>query len=177
MRRTGRCLPSTSKILLLIWSTVRPSLAGETIIVDHRRLPRRGALQARHYRCVPRLVDRESTPSLRFFIADSQYYKVARGDDIIPIVGEWYQNATASVDIVSESHTFWWDLVKGHVDSNTINYNQTLHADFASYTEPSKTTATFKIPSQSKELAPVPKPSRFSDWYYLYAGVKLVEQK
>ncbi|KAI9637900.1 inorganic pyrophosphatase [Dioszegia hungarica] len=102
------------------------------------------------------------------------YYKVARGDDVIPIVGEWYQDAKNATAVVAESHTFWWDLVKGNVDTNTINYNQTSYADFKGYADPSKATATFKIPSKSNVLPAEPKPSRFSDWYYLYAGAKLV---
>jgi inorganic pyrophosphatase len=67
--------------------------------------------------------------------------------------------------------------VKGHIDSNTINFNQTTHSDFIGYTEPSKTTATFDIPSKSNVLPDEPKPSKFNDWYYLYAGAKLVEQE
>lgn len=103
------------------------------------------------------------------------YYKVARGDDIIPIVGGGYQNSTFARDVVNESHGFWRDLVMGQVDSNAINFNQTSRPDVSqSFVQSSSATKTFDIPSESKELPAQPKPSKYNDWYYLAINLSLI---
>lgn len=107
--------------------------------------------------------------------AHKQYYKVARGDGVIPIVGGWYQNSTFTEQIIEESHGYWTDLVKGQVDSNSINYNQTSHPEFdASYVEPSATVQQFEVP-EANELPAERKPSKYDHWYYLLAGAELIE--
>jgi len=104
------------------------------------------------------------------------YYKVARGDEPIPIVGHWYQNASFTEHTIEESHSFWSDLVNGKVDSNTINYNQTSQASIqGSYIASSAATESFDIPTESNELPAQPKPSQFDQWYYLAGDVKLIE--
>lgn len=59
-----------------------------------------------------------------------QIYKVARGDDVIPIVGETYQNVSYTEYTVAESHKFWRDLVADKVDRNEININQVCRLVF-----------------------------------------------
>jgi inorganic pyrophosphatase len=104
------------------------------------------------------------------------YYKVARGDEPIPIVGHWYQNASFTEHTVEESHGFWSDLVNGKVDSNSINYNQTSQSNIqGSHIASSTATESFDIPTESNELPAQPKPSQFDQWYYLAGGVKLIE--
>lgn len=106
---------------------------------------------------------------------EEQYYKVARGDDVIPIVGGWYQNATFTEQIIDESHGYWLDLVEGLVDSNSINYNQTSHPELsASYIDPSATVENFDIP-EANELPGEPKPIKYDQWYYLLGGAELIE--
>lgn len=148
-----------------------------------RRLQRRRAIPARHHRRLQKLVDCKRLPPLTHQLlpssasawAHAQYYKVARGDEVIPIVGGWYQNSSFTEQIVEESHGYWRDLVNGQVDSNSINYNQTLHPDFAaSYVDPAATVQRFEIP-EANELPAEPKPSRFNQWYYLLAGAELIE--
>jgi inorganic pyrophosphatase len=105
-----------------------------------------------------------------------QYYKIARGDEPIPIVGHWYQNATSTEHTIEESHGFWSDLVNGKVDSNSINYNQTRRSDVkGSYIASADATQSFDIPAESKELPAQPKPSKYDQWYYLAGDVKLIE--
>lgn len=104
------------------------------------------------------------------------YYKVARGDEPIPIVGHWYQNASFTEHTIEESHGYWSDLVTGKVDSNSINYDQTSRSDANnSCIAFSEATRSFGIPAESKELPAQPKPSRYDEWYYLAGGVKLIE--
>src|SRR3546814_9262476 len=52
-------------------------------------------------------------------------YKVARGDEVIPIIGESYQNVSFIEHVLEESHGFWKDLVTGKEDPGSINFNQT----------------------------------------------------
>lgn len=105
-----------------------------------------------------------------------QYYKIARGDEPIPIVGHWYQNASFTEQIISESHGYWSDLIEGKVDSNEINYNQTSQPRIeGSYIDATRTTETFQLPAESRELPAEPKPTEYDQWYYLAGGVKLIE--
>lgn len=106
----------------------------------------------------------------------TQYYKIARGDEPIPIVGHWYQNATFTEHTIEESHGFWSDLVNGQVDSNSINFNQTSQSKIKeSFIASADATQSFDIPSDSKELPAQPKPSEYDQWYYLAGDVKLIE--
>jgi inorganic pyrophosphatase len=105
------------------------------------------------------------------------YYKVARGDAVIPIVGGTYQNASQMVAVVQESHGWWAELVRGEaVDSNEINYNQTSNTSAGkSYVESGKATGTFGIPRKADIKAPAEKPAKYDKWYYLTTKNELVE--
>lgn len=95
-------------------------------------------------------------------------YKVARGDEIIPIVGQTYQNAAYAQRIVAESHGFWKELIRGEVDTNEINYNQTFTPEVeSSYIPASQTTEQFDLPAEANVLEPAPKPEWATEWSYL----------
>ncbi|KAJ0424266.1 inorganic pyrophosphatase [Aspergillus carlsbadensis] len=104
------------------------------------------------------------------------YYKVARGDDVIPIVGDSYVNSTFATAVVEQSHGYWLDLIKGEVDSNEINYNQTSRPSIkGSYV--SKCEATdLGIPSESDEKPASEKLKRFEQWFYLDEDFQLIEE-
>ncbi|KAL2796002.1 inorganic pyrophosphatase [Aspergillus keveii] len=104
------------------------------------------------------------------------YYKVARGDDVIPIVGESYVNSTFATAVVEQSHGYWLDLIKGEVDSNEINYNQTSRPDIkGSYVSKCKAT-DFGIPDESDEKPAAEKLKRFEQWFYLDEDFQLIEE-
>jgi inorganic pyrophosphatase len=100
------------------------------------------------------------------------YYKLARGDSILPIVGEYYQSAEFCTEVIAESHGFWEELVAGTVDSNEINYNQTTLPELESY---ANDTAALDIPSESDIQLPASKPIRFNDWFYTRQETTLIE--
>ncbi|KLU86875.1 hypothetical protein MAPG_05882 [Magnaporthiopsis poae ATCC 64411] len=96
------------------------------------------------------------------------YYKVARGDGVIPIVGETYQNVTMMRDVLEKSHKSWLELIRGEVDSNKINYNQTSRSDIArSYISKDQTTRALGIPAKSDIKPAATKPGVYEQWYYL----------
>jgi inorganic pyrophosphatase len=103
------------------------------------------------------------------------YYKIARGDEIIPIVGETYQNVSFVEHVIEESHGFWNDLVQGKEDSNEINYNQTSQTDLKSYVGCKDATKKFKLPKKSKIETAAKKPEKYDSWYYLNAERELIE--
>ncbi|RYP47212.1 hypothetical protein DL768_006688 [Monosporascus sp. mg162] len=103
------------------------------------------------------------------------YYKVARGDGVLPIVGDAYQDAAFMQGTIEESHGFWQELVRGEVDSNEINYNQTSIKGLGSYISKHDTTAAFDIPSRSSILPLTPKPDQYDRWYYLDEDFNLIE--
>ncbi|KAL2830849.1 inorganic pyrophosphatase [Aspergillus cavernicola] len=105
------------------------------------------------------------------------YYKVARGDDVIPIVGNSYRNSTFATAVVEQSHGYWLDLVKGNVDSNEINYNQTSRPDIKhSFVSKRKATYQFDLPAASDEEPAAPRPERFDQWFYLDKEFRLIEE-
>ncbi|KAL4781766.1 inorganic pyrophosphatase [Aspergillus varians] len=105
------------------------------------------------------------------------YYKVARGDSLIPIVGNSYVNATFATATVENSHGYWLGLVKGEVDSNKINYNQTSRPDIAdSFVSRYHATNLFGIPAESDEKPATAKPKRYEQWFYLDEDYKLIEE-
>ncbi|KAL4918734.1 inorganic pyrophosphatase [Aspergillus aurantiobrunneus] len=105
------------------------------------------------------------------------YYKVARGDDLIPIVGNSYVNATFAAATVAQSHGFWLDLVKGTVDTGEINYNQTSRPDIPhSFISKSSATDRLGLPAESDEKPAAPKPARFEQWFYLDKEFQLIEE-
>ncbi|KAK1572740.1 inorganic pyrophosphatase [Colletotrichum navitas] len=96
------------------------------------------------------------------------HYKVARGDAVIDIVGDWYQNVTYVKGVIEESHKTWAELIGGQVDSNEINYNQTSRPDVKkSFIDKRITTESFGIPAQSRIEPPAPRPKKYDNWYYL----------
>ena len=96
------------------------------------------------------------------------YYKVARGDGILAIVGNAYQNASYMQATIAESHGYWKELVQGEVDSNKINYNQTSQPGVSgSYVDPDKAQKEFDIPKRSHPKMPADIPKEFLEWVYL----------
>ncbi|SPO06497.1 related to IPP1 - Inorganic pyrophosphatase, cytoplasmic [Cephalotrichum gorgonifer] len=103
------------------------------------------------------------------------YYKVARGDDVIPIVGEKWQEKAFIIDVLEDSHGFWKELVGGKVDPNEINYNQTSVDSIDSFISRCKTNAEFDIPKKNAKKPAAPVPEKYTWWYYLDADYKLIE--
>jgi inorganic pyrophosphatase len=107
------------------------------------------------------------------------YYKVARGDGVLPIVGSAYQDASFMEHVIEESHTFWRDLVRGTVDTNEINYNQTSDESIAkSYVSSSKATKKLDLPKKSKIEPPfwnTTLRARYDQWVYLDKDFKLIQ--
>jgi inorganic pyrophosphatase len=104
-----------------------------------------------------------------------QYYKVARGDDVIPIIGGSFQDAAFTEKVVEESHGFWQELIRGEVDTGKINYNQTSTRDIDSWISSCSTTRTFDIPPVSAIEPAAPKPEKYNHWYYLDEDFQLIE--
>lgn len=105
------------------------------------------------------------------------YYKVARGDDVIPIIGESYQDASFIVDtVIPEGHEYWRQLISGEEKAGKINFNQTSFAEYESYVKPQDTTKRLNIPKESKVEPAAAKPSQYTEWYYLDAEFQLIEQ-
>lgn len=105
------------------------------------------------------------------------YYKVARGDDVIPIIGETYQDASYIIDeVVPKGHEYWKDLISGEEDPGQINFNQTSFAEYDSYIAPDQTTRTFDLPRESRPEPAAPKPSQYDEWAYLDKDFQLIEQ-
>ncbi|KAK1710570.1 hypothetical protein CaCOL14_004511 [Colletotrichum acutatum] len=103
------------------------------------------------------------------------HYKVARGDPVINIIGDWYQNVTYMQSVVEESHKTWADLIRGEVDSNEINYNQTSRPDVEnSFVNKATTTAKFNIPAESRIDPAAPRPEKADGWYYLDSDANLI---
>lgn len=103
------------------------------------------------------------------------YYKVARGDEVIPIIGESYQNVSLIEHVLEESHGFWKDLVTGKEDPGSINFNQTSNWELESFIQCKDTTKEFKLPKKSKIEEAAPKPARYDGWFYLNAEKELIE--
>ncbi|OLN96619.1 Inorganic pyrophosphatase 1 [Colletotrichum chlorophyti] len=104
------------------------------------------------------------------------YYKVARGGDVIPIVGDWYQNVTFMEHVLEYSHKSWLELIRGEVDSNTINYNQTSHRNITkSFISRCVVTTKLGIPTKSQVEPAAAKPEQSNRWYYLDSNYSLIE--
>ncbi|KAF2728833.1 inorganic pyrophosphatase [Polyplosphaeria fusca] len=103
------------------------------------------------------------------------YYKVPRGDDVIPIIGDTYQNVSFIIDTIEESHGWWKDLVSGSEDSGKINYNQTSQAGLDSFVSCKEATKKFKLPKKEKIEPAADKPDKYKWWYYLDEEKNLVE--
>ncbi|KAK1637689.1 inorganic pyrophosphatase [Colletotrichum phormii] len=104
------------------------------------------------------------------------HYKVTRGDPVINIIGDWYQNLTYMQHVVEESHKTWAELIRGEVDSNEINYNQTSQPDVEnSFVDKATTTAKFNIPAESRIDPAAPRPEKADRWYYLDSDASLID--
>ncbi|KAK3201730.1 hypothetical protein GRF29_164g449231 [Pseudopithomyces chartarum] len=104
------------------------------------------------------------------------YYKVARGDEIIPIIGETYQSVSFIVDTVEESHRYWQDLVSGKEDPGKIAIAQTSQVILSSWVPCKSARKELVIPKKaSKPQEPAAKPERYHWWYYLNAERELVQ--
>ncbi|UQC81985.1 inorganic pyrophosphatase [Colletotrichum lupini] len=98
-----------------------------------------------------------------------------RGDPVINIIGDWYQNVTFMQSVVEESHKTWAELIRGEVDSNEINYNQTSRPDVEnSFINKATTTAEFNIPAESRIDPAAPRPEKADRWYYLDSDADLI---
>ncbi|KAH7368769.1 inorganic pyrophosphatase [Plectosphaerella cucumerina] len=104
------------------------------------------------------------------------YYKVARGGDVIPLIGGGFHNASFAAHVVEESHGYWLDLVKGAVPTGSINYNQTSRPDIRkSYVSKCAATAQLGLPAESNIKPAAAKPERFNQWFYLDEDFQLIE--
>lgn len=106
------------------------------------------------------------------------YYKVARGDGVLPIVGTTYQNASFIQHVLEQSHGYWKELIEGKVDSNEINYNQTSIEGEKTWVSTCKATKKLGLPKQSKiEVAVRNATLRdpYDRWIYLNAEFGLIE--
>ena len=106
-----------------------------------------------------------------------QYYKVARGDGVIPIIGNAYQNASyITQHVLPQGHEWWVDLISGKEDPDGLAINQTSYQDFESFVEPAETRETFDIPVEDALLPAAEKPAAYNEWYYLDAEFGLIQQ-
>ncbi|KAL1612679.1 hypothetical protein SLS60_000908 [Paraconiothyrium brasiliense] len=104
------------------------------------------------------------------------YYKVARGDDIIPIIGETYQNVSFVVGTVEESHKYGQDLVSGKEDPDKISVVQTSQIKPSSWIPCKDARKELDIlKKSSKPQAPADKAERYDWWYYLGSEKNLIE--
>ena len=76
---------------------------------------------------------------------------------------------------IKSSHGDWQDLVRGKVDSNEINYNQTSSKKYKSYIKSKDATKKFGLPAESKVLPAAERPEKYDLWYYLDKDFKLIE--
>jgi inorganic pyrophosphatase len=104
------------------------------------------------------------------------YYKVARGDSLIPIIGETYQNVSFIVDTIEQSHGYWQDLVSGKEDPGKIEVRQTSQPEYKSYVSCKDAQKEFKIPQKTKTKEAEGKPEKYDWWYYLDAEKKLIKE-
>lgn len=162
-------------------STVRPHrpyFPAEVLTWRSIRGP--GEVPPRPHRDLPRLVHREYSHQACSAQEQgganvSQYYKVPRGDDLIPIVGDTYQNASFIVDVLEESHGYWEELVAGTVDTGKINYNQTSQEDLESFVSRCDTYEELGIPRKNAKEKAAKVPEKYTWWYYLDEEHKLIE--
>ena len=109
-------------------------------------------------------------------LTSPQYYKVARGDEVLEIVGGDYQNAKFMAKTIKDSHGDWKDLVRGKVDSNEINYNQTSTKKYKkSFVRSKDATKKFNLPAKSSVLPAAERPAKYDQWFYLDGDYKLIQ--
>jgi inorganic pyrophosphatase len=106
-----------------------------------------------------------------------QYYKVARGDGVIPIIGNAYQNASyVTQHVLPQGHRWWVDLISGREDPDGLSINQTSFGDFEGFVEPAETRAIFEIREEDAVLPAAEKPAMYDQWFYLDAEFGLIPQ-
>lgn len=106
-----------------------------------------------------------------------QYYKVARGSDVIPIVGNAYQNASyISEHVLPQGYQWWVDLISGKEDPDGLAINQTSFDEFASYVAPTETQQEFDIAAADDIQPAAAKPTQYDEWYYLDKDFQLIQQ-
>jgi inorganic pyrophosphatase len=106
-----------------------------------------------------------------------QYYKVARGDGVIPIIGDAYQNASyITRHVLPQGHEWWVDLVSGREDPDGLAINQTSFEEFESFVEPTETREVFEIPVEDEILPAAEKPAVYDEWFYLDAEFGIIQQ-
>lgn len=77
--------------------------------------------------------------------------------------------------VIEESHKTWEDLIRGDVDSNEINYNQTSRRDVKkSFIQKGLTTEKFGIPAESRIEPAAPTPEKYDRWHYLDSNSSLI---
>lgn len=75
---------------------------------------------------------------------------------------------------IKSSHGDWQDLVRGKVDSNEINYNQTSTKKYKSYVKSKDATKKFGLPAKANVLPAAERPTKYDLWYYLDKDYKLI---
>lgn len=106
-----------------------------------------------------------------------QYYKVSRGDDVIPITGNAYQNASfITGHVLPQGYAWWLDLISGKEDPDGLSINQTSFEQYESFVAPSETAQEFEIPEQDAVEPAEPKPKQYDHWYYLDEDFQLIQQ-
>jgi inorganic pyrophosphatase len=106
-----------------------------------------------------------------------QYYKVARGDGVIPITGNAYQNASYITEhVLPQGYEWWIDLISGKEDPDGLAVNQTSFDEFESYVKPSETQQEFDIPADNDVQPAAAKPTEYDEWYYLDSDFQLIQQ-
>lgn len=106
-----------------------------------------------------------------------RYYKVARGDGVIPIVGGAYQNASFITEhVLPQGHEWWFDLISGKEDPDGLDVGQTSFPEFEGFVEPAEAGETFGVPVRDAVLPAAGKPGVFDQWYYLDEEFGLIKQ-
>ncbi|KFG81996.1 Inorganic pyrophosphatase [Metarhizium anisopliae] len=101
-------------------------------------------------------------------LAMIDYYKVARGKGLNPIIGNEYVNARTMNAKLAESHQHWSDLVLGKEDRGKISIWQTTNPRACkTYVKPEDATKKFGIPEKSNILPPAARPAPYDRWYYV----------
>lgn len=76
---------------------------------------------------------------------------------------------------IKSSHGDWEELVRGKVDSNEINYNQTSTKKYKSYVKSKDATKKFGLPAKANVLPAAERPAKYDLWYYLDRDYKLIK--
>jgi len=106
-----------------------------------------------------------------------RYYKVARGDGVIPIIGNAYQDASyITQHVLPQGHEWWVDLVSGREDPDGLSINQTVLEGLESFVEPAETGEVFDIPREDDMLPAAEKPAVYDEWYYLDEEFGVIQQ-